>query len=181
MCACFLHPAVSGHPCQTNNGGCSNLCLLSPGGGYKCSCPTYFYLTADKQCMSTCTDSQVIHLSSTCVTLYDFMSHVWSWYVTSFSFHLFIHFSINKQRQVQIHLTVILTSSANYVPCLKKRVGRSHIKTYPVLYLFISKYLQDKYLGFPPQCLHIHIESNTNKTIQSEWCTKTKPTPPVPS
>ena len=40
-----------------------------------------------------------------------------------------------------------------------KIIGRSHIKTYPVLYLFISKYLQAKYLGFPPQCLHIHIET----------------------
>ena len=72
--ACFLHPAVSGHPCQTNNGGCSHLCLLSPGGGYKCSCPTNFYLSADnKQCVSNCTASQVIHLSFTCVTLYEFI------------------------------------------------------------------------------------------------------------
>ena len=83
MCACFLHPAVSGHPCQTNNAGCSNLCLLSPGGGYKCVCPTDYYLTADnKQCMSSCTASQVIHLSFTALTLYHFMSHVYFRYVT---------------------------------------------------------------------------------------------------
>lgn len=51
---------VTNHPCQTDNGGCSNLCLLSPGGGYKCACPTNFYLAADgKQCMSNCTASQV--------------------------------------------------------------------------------------------------------------------------
>lgn len=48
------------HPCQTNNGGCSNLCLLSPGGGYKCACPTNFYLASDQRtCMSNCTASQV--------------------------------------------------------------------------------------------------------------------------
>uniref|UniRef100_A0A673FZ58 Low-density lipoprotein receptor-related protein 1-like n=1 Tax=Sinocyclocheilus rhinocerous TaxID=307959 RepID=A0A673FZ58_9TELE len=56
-------PEVTNHPCQTDNGGCSNLCLLSPGGGYKCACPTNFYLAADgKQCMSNCTASQVTHL-----------------------------------------------------------------------------------------------------------------------
>ncbi|MEQ2184758.1 hypothetical protein GOODEAATRI_011385 [Goodea atripinnis] len=50
---------VVGHPCQINNGGCSNLCLLSPGGGYKCACPTNFYLASDgKQCLSNCTASQ---------------------------------------------------------------------------------------------------------------------------
>lgn len=52
--------AVTEHPCQVDNGGCSNLCLLSPGGGYKCACPTNFYLAADgKQCLSNCTASQV--------------------------------------------------------------------------------------------------------------------------
>ncbi|KAK7915952.1 hypothetical protein WMY93_011713 [Mugilogobius chulae] len=54
-------PEVEGHPCQINNGGCSNLCLLSPGGGFKCACPTNFYLAADnKQCLSNCTASQCI-------------------------------------------------------------------------------------------------------------------------
>ncbi|RXM28322.1 Low-density lipoprotein receptor-related protein 1B [Acipenser ruthenus] len=50
---------VPKHPCQVNNGGCSHLCLLSPGGGYKCACPTNFYLAADhKTCLSNCTASQ---------------------------------------------------------------------------------------------------------------------------
>ena len=75
---CFLHPAVSAHPCQTNNGGCSELCLLSPGGGYRCSCPTDFYWSADnKQCLSNCTASQVIHLSFTPATLDDFIYYAW--------------------------------------------------------------------------------------------------------
>ncbi|KAG7278877.1 hypothetical protein CRUP_036391 [Coryphaenoides rupestris] len=43
----YRQPQVANHPCQTDNGGCSNLCLLSPGGGYKCACPTNFYLAAD--------------------------------------------------------------------------------------------------------------------------------------
>lgn len=52
--------SVLNHPCQTDNGGCSNLCLLSPGGGYKCACPTNFYLASDQRtCISNCTASQV--------------------------------------------------------------------------------------------------------------------------
>lgn len=63
LCVHFPCYLVAGHPCQINNGGCSNLCLLSPGGGYKCACPTNFYLAADgKQCLSNCTASQVWHL-----------------------------------------------------------------------------------------------------------------------
>ncbi|XP_033870304.3 low-density lipoprotein receptor-related protein 1B-like isoform X1 [Acipenser ruthenus] len=55
----FRQPDVPKHPCQVNNGGCSHLCLLSPGGGYKCACPTNFYLAADhKTCLSNCTASQ---------------------------------------------------------------------------------------------------------------------------
>ncbi|CDQ74153.1 unnamed protein product [Oncorhynchus mykiss] len=60
---------MANHPCQTNNGGCSNLCLLSPGGGYNCACPTNFYLASDgRQCMSNCTASQVslTNLSLSC-------------------------------------------------------------------------------------------------------------------
>lgn len=60
---CSSFPAVSpvpNHPCKTNNAGCSNLCLLSPGGGHKCACPTNFYLGSDgKTCVSNCTASQV--------------------------------------------------------------------------------------------------------------------------
>uniref|UniRef100_A0A672NBG1 Low-density lipoprotein receptor-related protein 1B-like n=1 Tax=Sinocyclocheilus grahami TaxID=75366 RepID=A0A672NBG1_SINGR len=52
----FLLPK---HQCQVTNGGCSHLCLLSPGGGYKCACPTHFYLANDnKTCLSNCTASQ---------------------------------------------------------------------------------------------------------------------------
>lgn len=59
----FLPLLVPNHPCQSNNGGCSNLCLLSPGGGHKCACPTNFYLGADgKTCVSNCTASQVSRL-----------------------------------------------------------------------------------------------------------------------
>ncbi|XP_058238194.1 low-density lipoprotein receptor-related protein 1B-like isoform X2 [Hemibagrus wyckioides] len=52
-------PDVVKHQCQVNNGGCSHLCLLSPGGAYQCACPTHFYLTNDsKTCLSNCTSSQ---------------------------------------------------------------------------------------------------------------------------
>nr|XP_055074200.1 low-density lipoprotein receptor-related protein 1B-like isoform X3 [Misgurnus anguillicaudatus] len=52
-------PDVPKHHCQVTNGGCSHLCLLSPGGGYKCACPTHFYLANDnKTCLSNCTASQ---------------------------------------------------------------------------------------------------------------------------
>uniref|UniRef100_A0A8C2AJR3 Low density lipoprotein receptor-related protein 1Ba n=1 Tax=Cyprinus carpio TaxID=7962 RepID=A0A8C2AJR3_CYPCA len=53
------HPLLPKHQCQVTNGGCSHLCLLSPGGGYKCACPTHFYLANDnKTCLSNCTASQ---------------------------------------------------------------------------------------------------------------------------
>uniref|UniRef100_A0AAY5EZH7 EGF-like domain-containing protein n=1 Tax=Electrophorus electricus TaxID=8005 RepID=A0AAY5EZH7_ELEEL len=42
-------PPVPKHQCQVANGGCSHLCLLSPGGGHKCACPTNFYLAADNK------------------------------------------------------------------------------------------------------------------------------------
>ncbi|XP_048835137.1 low-density lipoprotein receptor-related protein 1B-like isoform X4 [Brienomyrus brachyistius] len=52
-------PDVPKHQCQMTNGGCSHLCLISPGGGYRCACPTNFYLAADnKTCLSNCTASQ---------------------------------------------------------------------------------------------------------------------------
>ncbi|KTG07000.1 hypothetical protein cypCar_00009024, partial [Cyprinus carpio] len=64
----YRQPEVTNHPCQTDNGGCSNLCLLSPGGGYKCACPTNFYLAADgKQCMSNCTASQFVCKNDKCI------------------------------------------------------------------------------------------------------------------
>ncbi|XP_042180439.1 low-density lipoprotein receptor-related protein 1-like isoform X1 [Oncorhynchus tshawytscha] len=59
---------MANHPCQTNNGGCSNLCLLSPGGRYKCACPTNFYLASDgRQCMSNCTASQFVCKNDKCI------------------------------------------------------------------------------------------------------------------
>ncbi|KAJ8247100.1 hypothetical protein GJAV_G00258720, partial [Gymnothorax javanicus] len=55
----FRQPDVPKHQCQVTNGGCSHLCLLSPGGGFKCACPINFYLGADnKTCLSNCTASQ---------------------------------------------------------------------------------------------------------------------------
>ncbi|XP_023272316.1 low-density lipoprotein receptor-related protein 1-like [Seriola lalandi dorsalis] len=64
----YRQPEVADHPCQLNNGGCSNLCLLSPGGGYKCACPTNFYLAADgKQCLSNCTASQFVCKNDKCI------------------------------------------------------------------------------------------------------------------
>ncbi|KAF7208497.1 transcript variant X2 [Nothobranchius furzeri] len=64
----YRQPEVAGHPCQINNGGCSNLCLLSPGGGFKCACPTNFYLGADgKQCLSNCTASQFVCKNDKCI------------------------------------------------------------------------------------------------------------------
>uniref|UniRef100_A0A4W5QI25 LDL receptor related protein 1 n=1 Tax=Hucho hucho TaxID=62062 RepID=A0A4W5QI25_9TELE len=64
----YRQPEVANHPCQTNNGGCSNLCLLSPGGGYKCACPTNFYLASDgRQCISNCTASQFVCKNDKCI------------------------------------------------------------------------------------------------------------------
>ncbi|KAJ8403984.1 hypothetical protein AAFF_G00343340 [Aldrovandia affinis] len=64
----YRQPEVTNHPCQTDNGGCSNLCLLSPGGGHKCACPTNFYLANDgRQCMSNCTASQFVCQNDKCI------------------------------------------------------------------------------------------------------------------
>ena len=39
---------ISGsHPCATNRGLCSDLCLLKPYGGYQCACPTGIALKPD--------------------------------------------------------------------------------------------------------------------------------------
>ncbi|KAG8452515.1 hypothetical protein GDO86_004341 [Hymenochirus boettgeri] len=64
----YRQPDVPNHPCKTNNGGCSNLCLLSPAGGYKCACPTNFYLGSDgKTCVSNCTASQFVCKNDKCI------------------------------------------------------------------------------------------------------------------
>ena len=65
--------AVPKHQCQIANGGCSHLCLLSPGGDHRCACPTNFYLAADnKTCLSNCTSSQVGGLSPS--------SYIWTFF-----------------------------------------------------------------------------------------------------
>ncbi|XP_037739600.1 prolow-density lipoprotein receptor-related protein 1 isoform X1 [Chelonia mydas] len=64
----YRQPDVPSHPCKTNNGGCSNLCLLSPGGSHKCACPTNFYLGSDgKTCVSNCTASQFVCKNDKCI------------------------------------------------------------------------------------------------------------------
>ncbi|XP_008943618.1 PREDICTED: low-density lipoprotein receptor-related protein 1-like, partial [Merops nubicus] len=64
----IYHPYLPNHPCKTDNGGCSNLCLLSPGGGHKCACPTNFYLGGDgKTCVSNCTASQFVCKNDKCI------------------------------------------------------------------------------------------------------------------
>ncbi|XP_066473947.1 prolow-density lipoprotein receptor-related protein 1 [Tiliqua scincoides] len=64
----YRQPDVPNHPCKVNNGGCSNLCLLSPGGGFKCACPTNFYLGGDgRTCISNCTASQFVCKNDKCI------------------------------------------------------------------------------------------------------------------
>ena len=53
-------PLNKPNPCE-NNGGCSNLCLLSPDGKRTCACPENFHLANDKRtCLPNCTASQFI-------------------------------------------------------------------------------------------------------------------------
>ncbi|XP_043929607.1 low-density lipoprotein receptor-related protein 1B, partial [Protopterus annectens] len=64
----YRQPEVPTHHCMLNNGGCSHLCLLSPGGGYTCACPTNFYLTVDnKTCLSNCSASQFRCKTDKCI------------------------------------------------------------------------------------------------------------------
>nr|CAD7434757.1 unnamed protein product [Timema monikensis] len=55
----IFHPyhqrPVKPNPCD-NNGGCSTLCLLTPGGGHTCACPENFLLGEDgRGCDANCT------------------------------------------------------------------------------------------------------------------------------
>ncbi|CDQ92576.1 unnamed protein product [Oncorhynchus mykiss] len=87
-------PEVPKHQCQVANGGCSHLCLLSPSGEHKCACPTNFYLAADnKTCLSNCTASQSLTLSSVLVdnmvTLFQFVIIFWVFPKADLLFHAF--------------------------------------------------------------------------------------------
>ncbi|UYV74244.1 LRP1B [Cordylochernes scorpioides] len=59
-----LHPLRQHNiasPCRDNNGGCSSLCLLRPGGGYTCACPDNYVLEEDGvSCRPNCTKSQAV-------------------------------------------------------------------------------------------------------------------------
>ncbi|XP_069472627.1 low-density lipoprotein receptor-related protein 1B isoform X1 [Ambystoma mexicanum] len=64
----YRQPDVPKHPCKTNNGHCSHLCLLAPNNAYTCACPTNFYLAADnKTCLSNCTASQFHCSTDKCI------------------------------------------------------------------------------------------------------------------
>ena len=47
-------------PCGIDNGGCSHLCLISPGAGsYSCACPDFFILQSDLHtCEANCSSTQ---------------------------------------------------------------------------------------------------------------------------
>ncbi|XP_041476939.1 low-density lipoprotein receptor-related protein 2-like isoform X2 [Lytechinus variegatus] len=46
------------NPCGTDNGGCSHLCLLAPGGGYSCLCPDNYEMDDDGICVERCLSNQ---------------------------------------------------------------------------------------------------------------------------
>nr|XP_006823232.1 PREDICTED: low-density lipoprotein receptor-related protein 2-like [Saccoglossus kowalevskii] len=48
------------NPCGSNNGGCSHLCLISPGGTtFSCACPDDFVLQSNqRECMPNCSNTQ---------------------------------------------------------------------------------------------------------------------------
>nr|CAD7417465.1 unnamed protein product [Timema poppensis] len=60
----IFHPyhqrPVKPNPCD-NNGGCSTLCLLTPGGGHTCACPENFLLGEDgRGCDANCTAAHFV-------------------------------------------------------------------------------------------------------------------------
>lgn len=60
------------NPCE-NNGGCSTLCLLAPGGGHSCMCPENFFLAEDqKTCLPNCSSAQFL-----CETTYKCIPFWW--------------------------------------------------------------------------------------------------------
>lgn len=58
-CSTFTHTLSGSHPCATNNGLCSDLCLLKPHGGYQCTCPTGTALKPDGK---TCDYGESMHV-----------------------------------------------------------------------------------------------------------------------
>ena len=48
------------NPCGDDNGGCSHLCLIAPGGQtYTCACPDNFELAGDDlSCLARCGSNQ---------------------------------------------------------------------------------------------------------------------------
>ncbi|XP_076823399.1 prolow-density lipoprotein receptor-related protein 1-like isoform X2 [Clavelina lepadiformis] len=68
-----IHPLrqpmpITPHPCTVNNGECQDLCLISPGGKYRCGCPNNFYLTNDnRSCKSNCSYSEFVCKNHKCI------------------------------------------------------------------------------------------------------------------
>ena len=53
-------------PCA--NSHCSSLCLLKPGGGYRCACPDNFHLANDgRTCLDNCTNSDFVCANNLCI------------------------------------------------------------------------------------------------------------------
>lgn len=50
-------------PCRINNGDCSHLCFLVPGGKHKCACPNGVPLQADNK---TCSSGNVKLINTSC-------------------------------------------------------------------------------------------------------------------
>ncbi|XP_077974467.1 prolow-density lipoprotein receptor-related protein 1-like isoform X1 [Styela clava] len=52
-----IHPLrqpVSSHPCTKGRANCSDLCLVTPGGGFTCACSNDYIMTRLGQCVADC-------------------------------------------------------------------------------------------------------------------------------
>ncbi|XP_047119261.1 low-density lipoprotein receptor-related protein 1 [Schistocerca piceifrons] len=68
----FRQQPLEHNPCE-ENGGCSTLCLLTPNGGRRCSCPEHFVLAEDGySCIANCTSAQFV-----CATTYKCIPFWW--------------------------------------------------------------------------------------------------------
>ena len=58
----FIYCLSGTNPCGTENGNCSHLCLISPGGSsYTCACPDDFTLLPDaRTCDASCSAAQFL-------------------------------------------------------------------------------------------------------------------------